>query len=115
MVLIITATVTHIARQSAAALWFLAAAIIYLVFGLFLTMAVNVPMNDALAVVTVSNRHRVCPGDLGKLFGTVAVLEPSSSHRFRYRSCFRRVRVDEIAANLPIGWMTALARFRTDQ
>lgn len=36
-----------------AALWFGAAAAVYLLFGLILTLAVNVPMNEALAALAV--------------------------------------------------------------
>ncbi|WP_274424826.1 anthrone oxygenase family protein [Chelativorans sp. YIM 93263] len=53
VILTVTAAVTRFTGQSAAALWFLAAAMIYLAFGLFLTMAVNVPMNETLAAVPV--------------------------------------------------------------
>lgn len=48
-VLVFTAAAMRFAGQSLAALWFLAAAAVYMAFGLFLTMAVNVPMNEALA------------------------------------------------------------------
>lgn len=53
VVLTITALVLRMAVQTSAAAWFLAGAVIYLAFGLFLTMAVNVPMNEALAAVLV--------------------------------------------------------------
>ncbi|MEH2539301.1 MULTISPECIES: anthrone oxygenase family protein [unclassified Bradyrhizobium] len=53
VVLVFTAAAMRGAGQSVAALWFLAAAAVYLAFGLFLTMAVNVPMNEALAVTPV--------------------------------------------------------------
>lgn len=53
VVLTITALVLRMAVQTSAAAWFLAAAVIYLAFGLFLTMVVNVPMNEALATVLV--------------------------------------------------------------
>ena len=53
LVLGVTATVLHVGRQSASGRWFAAAAIVYLVFGLFLTMAINVPMNEALAEIGI--------------------------------------------------------------
>ncbi|UXN58613.1 DUF1772 domain-containing protein [Phyllobacterium zundukense] len=53
VVLTITALVLRRAVQTSAAAWFLAAAVVYFAFGLFLTMAVNVPMNEALAAVNV--------------------------------------------------------------
>ncbi|WP_338531409.1 DUF1772 domain-containing protein [Nitratireductor thuwali] len=49
VVLALTAAVSHYLGQRSAAPWFLLAAVVYLVFGLALTMAVNVPMNEALA------------------------------------------------------------------
>jgi uncharacterized membrane protein len=49
VVLVLTAAALRFARQSSAALWFVAAAAVYLVFGFFVTTAVNVPMNEALA------------------------------------------------------------------
>ncbi|XSC46377.1 DUF1772 domain-containing protein [Bradyrhizobium sp. RDT10] len=53
VVLVLTAGAMRFAGQSLAAFWYLAAAAVYMVFGLFLTMAVNVPMNEALAVTPV--------------------------------------------------------------
>ena len=53
VVLALTAVVAFRGNRSTAAFWFAAAAAVYLVFGLFLTMSVNVPMNEALAVTTV--------------------------------------------------------------
>ncbi|WP_137390977.1 DUF1772 domain-containing protein [Rhodoligotrophos defluvii] len=52
VVLVVTVGALRIAGQGAAAAWFFAAAVVYLAFGLFLTMAVNVPMNEALAAIT---------------------------------------------------------------
>ncbi|MBY5840150.1 DUF1772 domain-containing protein [Rhizobium leguminosarum] len=56
-VLGLTAAATHFSGRGAAAFWFCAAAAIYLVFGLMLTLMVNVPMNEALAATAV-------PGDI---------------------------------------------------
>ncbi|CAH1654813.1 conserved membrane hypothetical protein [Hyphomicrobiales bacterium] len=50
--LVLTATAMFRSRQSEAACWFLVAAVVYGAFGLALTMAVNVPMNEALAEVS---------------------------------------------------------------
>lgn len=52
-VLVFTAAAMRFAGQGSAAPWFLAAAVVYLAFGLFLTMAVNVPMNETLAATPV--------------------------------------------------------------
>lgn len=57
VVLAVTAAMFFLRGCKAPAGWFVAAALVYLVFGLFLTMSVNVPMNEALAVVAV-------PGDI---------------------------------------------------
>lgn len=53
VVLGLTAAAARFSGHRAPALWFAAAAAVYLVFGLLLTMAVNVPMNEALATVAV--------------------------------------------------------------
>ncbi|ALA18083.1 MULTISPECIES: DUF1772 domain-containing protein [unclassified Chelatococcus] len=53
VVLLTAAAAARLGGEGAAAFWFLAAAGIYLVFGLAPTMAVNVPMNEALAATTV--------------------------------------------------------------
>ena len=53
LVLGVTATVLSVGRQKASGRWFAAAAFVYLVFGLFLTMAINVPMNEALAEIGI--------------------------------------------------------------
>ena len=53
VVLVLTAAAMRFAGQSLAAFWFLAAAAVYMVFGLVLTIAVNVPMNEALAATPV--------------------------------------------------------------
>ncbi|WP_346658043.1 anthrone oxygenase family protein [Bradyrhizobium sp. 157] len=53
VVLVLTAAAMRFAGQSLAAFWYLAAAAVYMVFGVFLTMAVNVPMNEALAVTPI--------------------------------------------------------------
>jgi len=52
-VLLITALIARRAGANPAALLFAAAGVIYLVGGTFLTMSVNVPMNEALALVEV--------------------------------------------------------------
>ncbi|WP_246763456.1 DUF1772 domain-containing protein [Rhizobium sp. 007] len=46
---------THPTSRSrkAPALWFAAAAVVYLVFGLLLTFTVNVPMKETLAAIAV--------------------------------------------------------------
>ena len=51
LALAITAGLALAARQSRPALWFAAAAALYLIGGLILTMAYNVPMNETLATV----------------------------------------------------------------
>lgn len=56
-VLAVTAIVAYLSQLKSAALWFAAAGLVYLIFGLFLTMGVNVPMNEALATVDI-------PGDV---------------------------------------------------
>jgi uncharacterized membrane protein len=43
VVLVVTAAAMRFGGQGSAALWFLAAAAVYLAFGLFVTTAVNVP------------------------------------------------------------------------
>ena len=53
LVLGVTATVLSVGRQRASGRWFAAAAFVYLVFGLFLTMAINVPMNEVLAEIGI--------------------------------------------------------------
>lgn len=53
VVLAATAAVFFLHGRKVRAGWFVAAAFIYLVFGLFFTMSVNVPMNEALASVAV--------------------------------------------------------------
>jgi hypothetical protein len=54
------------AGQISAALWFLAATPVYLAFGLFVTTAVNVPMNEALAKTLVpadiDEAQKICEG-----------------------------------------------------
>ncbi|MGQ2902397.1 MAG: anthrone oxygenase family protein [Neoaquamicrobium sediminum] len=57
VVLAVTAAMFFLRGRKAPAGWFVAAALVYLVCGLLLTMSVNVPMNEALAVVAV-------PGDI---------------------------------------------------
>lgn len=49
----LTGVVALSRRRRQAAGWFFAAAAVYLCFGLLLTMAVNVPMNEALALEAV--------------------------------------------------------------
>lgn len=53
LVLGATAAVAALGARRRAAAWFLAAALIYLCFGLLLTVSVNVPMNEALALERV--------------------------------------------------------------
>lgn len=53
VVLALTGAVAMAGRRRRAAAWFLAAAGVYLAFGLFLTLSVNVPMNEALALERV--------------------------------------------------------------
>lgn len=53
VVLGMAAAVFFLRGRKETAGWFVAAALVYLVFGLFLTMSVNLPMNEALAVVVV--------------------------------------------------------------
>ncbi|MCC5779181.1 DUF1772 domain-containing protein [Nitratireductor sp. B36] len=53
VVLALTAFMIRVQGQKAPAFWIAAGAATYLVFGLILTMAVNVPMNEALALVSV--------------------------------------------------------------
>ncbi len=52
-VLAVTAGVAYRGQFRPAAFWFASAGFIYLIFGLFLTMGVNVPMNEALATVDI--------------------------------------------------------------
>jgi uncharacterized membrane protein len=53
VVLGLTASVMYFSAYKMPALWFAAAAVIYLIFGLLLTLAVNVPMNGALSAIAV--------------------------------------------------------------
>ncbi|WP_117190206.1 anthrone oxygenase family protein [Rhizobium terrae] len=53
VVLGVTAAAAYFRGYNVPACWFAAAAVVYLVFGLLLTMTVNVPMNEALAATTV--------------------------------------------------------------
>jgi len=53
VVLGLAAAASYRSGRRSPALWFLTAAAVYLVFGLFLTMAVNVPMNEALAATAI--------------------------------------------------------------
>lgn len=53
VVLILTAAAMGLARQAPSAKYFLAAAGVYLTFGLALTTTVNVPMNETLAATSV--------------------------------------------------------------
>lgn len=53
VVLALTGAVAMAGRRRRAAAWFLAAAGVYLAFGLFPTLSVNVPMNEALALERV--------------------------------------------------------------
>ncbi|MBY5546187.1 DUF1772 domain-containing protein [Rhizobium leguminosarum] len=53
VVLGLTVAAVHFSGRGAAAFWFGAAAAVYLVFGLMLTLTVNVPMNEALAASAV--------------------------------------------------------------
>lgn len=57
VVLTATAVVFSLRGSKVPAGWFFGAALVYLVFGLFLTMSINVPMNEALALIAV-------PGDI---------------------------------------------------
>ncbi|MBW8636954.1 DUF1772 domain-containing protein [Hoeflea sp. WL0058] len=57
VVLAATAGVAYRSQFRSAAHWFAAAGLVYLIFGLLLTMGVNVPMNEALAKVDI-------PGDV---------------------------------------------------
>lgn len=98
-VLIITSLVLRMAVQTSTAAWFVAAAVIYLALGLRLTMAVNVPMNEALAAVPVPTDIETARKNLGGLFWAMAALEPSSRRRLWRRPRVRRDRVDEIACN----------------
>ncbi|WP_376775300.1 MULTISPECIES: anthrone oxygenase family protein [Rhizobium] len=58
VILGLTVAATHFSGRGAAAFWFCAAAAIYLVFGLMLTLMVNVPMNEALAATAVPPTSR---------------------------------------------------------
>ncbi|MEK1886481.1 MAG: anthrone oxygenase family protein [Phyllobacterium sp.] len=53
VVLLVTAVVAYSSGHKSAAIFFSAGAIVYFLGGLLLTMTVNVPMNQALAEVTV--------------------------------------------------------------
>ncbi|WP_027151049.1 anthrone oxygenase family protein [Mesorhizobium sp. WSM2561] len=53
VVLGLTAAAMRFNGRKSPALWFAAATLVYLTSGLFLTLAVNVPMNEALAAVPV--------------------------------------------------------------
>ena len=53
VVLALAALALKLAGRGSAALWFGVAAAVSLVFGTLLTMAVNVPMNEALALVDI--------------------------------------------------------------
>ena len=53
VLLMITTLILYQTAHRAAALWFGAATLIVAALGVILTMAVNVPMNEALAVLTV--------------------------------------------------------------
>ncbi|MEO4040580.1 anthrone oxygenase family protein [Hoeflea sp. CAU 1731] len=53
LVLAATAGVAYRSQFRSAAFWFAAAGLVYLIFGLLLTMGVNVPMNEALASVDI--------------------------------------------------------------
>ncbi|TDT77448.1 putative membrane protein [Litoreibacter halocynthiae] len=53
VVLALTALALKLAGKGSASLWFGVAATVSLVFGTLLTMAVNVPMNEALALVDI--------------------------------------------------------------
>ena len=57
VVLALTAAMASFSGHKASAFWFGAAAAVYLLFGLSLTLAVNVPMNEALAATAI-------PGDI---------------------------------------------------
>ncbi|TIM25123.1 MAG: DUF1772 domain-containing protein [Mesorhizobium sp.] len=53
VVLGLTAAAMRFSGRKSPALWFAAATLVYLTSGLFLTLAVNVPMNEALAAIPV--------------------------------------------------------------
>ena len=53
VVLGLTAAAMRFNGRRSPAFWFAAAALVYLTSGLFLTLAVNVPMNEALAAIAV--------------------------------------------------------------
>lgn len=95
VVLGLTAAAMRFSGRKSPALWFAAATLVYLTSGLFLTLAVNVPMNEALAAIPVP-KDIECARDLAGLFRAVAVLEPGANHRIRYRLGFCRLRSGEI-------------------
>lgn len=53
VIVALTGIVAFLHQRRQAAAWFLTAAAVYLGFGLLLTMSVNVPMNEALALEAV--------------------------------------------------------------
>lgn len=53
VVLLIATGALAVAAQRSAALWFAAATVIVATFGVGLTITINVPMNEALAVLTI--------------------------------------------------------------
>ncbi|MEO0498751.1 MAG: anthrone oxygenase family protein [Pseudomonadota bacterium] len=55
VMLIAATTIMFMQGNTASALWFSAAAITYIAGGFVLTMAINVPMNEALALIDVSS------------------------------------------------------------
>ncbi len=52
-ILATTAVAIRFSGQKVSALWFAAASVVYTIFGLLLTFAVNVPMNEALSVAVI--------------------------------------------------------------
>ncbi|WP_315858654.1 DUF1772 domain-containing protein [Rhizobium leguminosarum] len=61
VVLGLTVAAAYFSGCGAAAFWFGAAAAVYLVFGLMLTLTVNVPMNEALAASAVPDDVAAAP------------------------------------------------------
>lgn len=56
VVLALTSVTLRIARYKVSSLLMLSGAVVYLIFGLLLTMTVNVPMNEMLAQVDVPDK-----------------------------------------------------------
>jgi uncharacterized membrane protein len=53
VVLGLTAAAMRFSGRKSPAFWFAAATLVYLISGLFLTLTVNVPMNEALAAIAI--------------------------------------------------------------